>query len=107
MCWSEGGGRLLPAMSSPNSLAALLAACLLAGCGQPLSPEEQAVRVAYDDVRRRFDYDQDIRTRPPRVENRGDRWRIHVQSPPTMVGGSAMVDIRKSDHAILLSVAGQ
>lgn len=94
-------------MSSLNSLAALLAAGLLAGCGQPLSPEEQAVQVAYQDVRQRFDYDQDIRARPPRVEDRDDRWRIYFPAAPMMVGGDAVVDVRKSDHAILLSVAGQ
>jgi hypothetical protein len=91
-------------MSSRNSFAALLAATLLAGCGQPPSPEEQA---AYADVRQRFNYSEDIRARPPRVEDRGDRWRIYFPSPPMMVGGDAVVDVRKSDHAILLSVAGQ
>ena len=94
-------------MSSRNSFAALLAAALLAGCGQQLTPEERAVRVAYEDVRQRFNYSEDIRARPPRVEDRGDRWRIYFQSPPMMVGGDATVDVRKSDHAILLSVAGQ
>ena len=96
-----------PAMSSRNSFAALLAAALLAGCGQTLSPEEQAVRVAYEDVKQRFDYAEDIRARPPRIEDRGDRWRIYFPAPPMMVGGNAVVDVRKSDHIILLSVAGQ
>ena len=94
-------------MSSRNSLAALLAVGLLAGCGQPLSPEEQAVQLAYADVRQRFNFSEDIRARPPRVEDRGDRWRIYFPAPPMMVGGDAVVDVRKSDHIILLSVAGQ
>ena len=85
----------------------LLAAILLGGCGAAGTREEQAIRVAYGEARSRFGYAQDIRTRPPHVEDRGDRWRIEFRSPPLMVGGNPVIDVRKSDLSILLSVEGQ
>jgi hypothetical protein len=86
---------------------ALFATILLAGCGAPPTPEEQAIQVAYGDARQRFHYAEDIRSRPPRVEDRGDRWRIQFQAPPQTVGGDVMVDVRKSDLTVLVAVAGQ
>jgi hypothetical protein len=86
---------------------ALLAAILLASCGPPPSREEQAIQVAYGVARDRFRYSQDIRKLPPRVEDLGDRWRIHFQPPAQMTGGDPMVDIRKADLLVLSSISGQ
>lgn len=85
----------------------LLSSLSLASCGPPLTREEQAVQVAYYDARDRFHYSEDIRTRPPRVKDMGDHWRIEFQSPASMVGGNPVVDVRKSDLAVVLSVEGQ
>ena len=85
----------------------LFSSLLLASCGPPLTREEQAVQVAYDDARARFHYSEDIRARPPRVKDMGDRWRIEFRSPASMVGGNPVVDVRKSDLSIVLSVEGQ
>ena len=85
----------------------LLSSLLLASCGPPLTREQQAVQIAYDDARSRFHYSEDIRTRPPNIRDLGDRWRIEFRSPQSMVGGNPVVDVRKSDLAIVLSVEGQ
>ena len=88
-------------------MAFLLSSLLLASCGPSLTREQQAVQIAYDDARSRFDYSEDIRARPPRIRDLGDRWRIEFRSPSSMVGGNPVVDVRKSDLAIVLSVEGQ
>ena len=85
----------------------LLAAILLAGCGPPPTPEEQAIQVAYGEARSRFHYSQDIRSLPPKVEDLGDHWRIYFQGPPGYVGGDPIVDVRKSDLSVLDSFSGQ
>lgn len=85
----------------------LLAAILLASCGPPPTREEQAIQVAYGEARDRFRYSQDIRKLPPRVEDRGDRWRIHFQPRPEMTGGDPIVDVRKSDLSVVDSISGQ
>ena len=85
----------------------LLAAILLTSCGPPPTPEEQAIRVAYDEARSRFDYSENLRNLPPRVDDLGDRWRVYFRGPPCCTGGDVMVDVRKSDLAVLDSVAGQ
>ena len=89
------------------TLGALLAAVLPAGCGPLPTPEQQAIRVAYDEARSRFHYAQDLRTLPPRVTDRGDYWRVYFQGPPCCTGGDVIVEVRKSDLAILEAAAGQ
>jgi hypothetical protein len=91
----------------PRLRPGLLALLLLAGCGPAPSPQERAIQAAYGEARSRFDYAQDIRRLPPGVEDRGDRWRIQFRPAPGMIGGDVLVEVRKSDMAILLAVAGQ
>lgn len=85
----------------------LFAAILLASCGPPPTREEKAIQVAYGEARDRFRYSQDIRKLPPRVEDMGDRWRIHFQPRPEMTGGDPIVDVRKSDLSVVSSISGQ
>jgi hypothetical protein len=91
----------------PKLRPGLLSLLVLAGCGATPSPQEQATQVAYSEAKQRFHYAQDIRQLPPSVEDRGDRWRIQFHAPPGQVGGDAMIEVRKSDMAVLLAVAGQ
>lgn len=86
---------------------ALLAAIFLAGCGPELTREQRAIQVAHEQAREQFDYSEDIRELPPRMEDLGDRWRIHFQLRPEFAGGAPIVDIRKSDFSVVSSISGQ
>jgi hypothetical protein len=86
---------------------ALLAAIFLASCGPSLTREERAIQVAYNQAKVQFRYSEDIRERPPTVEDLGDRWRIHFQLRPEYAGGAPIVDVLKSDLSIVGSISGQ
>lgn len=86
---------------------ALLATILLASCGSRATPEEQAIQVAYDQARGQFHYSENIRKLPPRMEDLGDRWRIHFQLRPERAGGAPIIDVRKSDFSVVDSISGQ
>jgi hypothetical protein len=86
----------------------LLITIFLAGCGPKFSPEQRATQVAYAQAREQFDYSEDIRRLPPRIEDLGDRWRIHFQLRPESAGGRApQIEVRKSDLSVVSSISGQ
>ncbi len=86
---------------------AFLAAVLVASCGPALTQEQRAIQVAHAHAQARFRYAVDIERLPPTVEDRGDRWFITFHAPRGMMGGNAMVEIRKSDLSVLDSMADQ
>jgi hypothetical protein len=84
-----------------NALAALLLA--LAACGAEAPSKEAAINTAHHHARDLYEYEGDIGKLPPKVEDLGDRWRIHFLLPPGSTGPAPIVDLRKSDLGIVES----
>ncbi len=82
-----------------NILAAVL--LIFAACGAEAPSKQAAVNTAHHHARDLYQYAGDIGELPPKVEDLGDRWRIHFQLPAGSAGSAPIVDVRKSDLEML------